>query len=346
MRLATVHAEKLRVSRYFLILFAAFGVIAAAMDYSTGNYPVVIAGLAAAVLCPLALYLSRSERYANLPRHFALFFVTALFLAGVFHQLHRGANLVWVPIFPFGYFYLAGIRTGGKLSAASFVILVVAYIAYPRLHTESRVPLDTFLQVVSAFGFTSLFAYLYERARDRQERRRLQQAEYDFLTGIPNRRGLMRFMDAQLYLGTRKNRPFSLVLLDLDDFKNVNDAHGHDVGDEALKAFAKRVQEQLRRSDLLGRWGGEEFAVVLPDEILAGAVAVAEKLRRHVAEQPFAPVGQITASFGVAEYVPGENVALLIKRADSALYRAKHGGKNRTEAEPGAVTPPSSSAAN
>lgn len=346
MRLATAHAEKLRVSRYFLILFAAFGVIAAVLDYPTGNYTVVVAGLAGAGLCPLVLYLSRIERYAHLPRHFALFFMVFLFLTGVFNQLHRGANLVWVPIFPFGYFYLAGLRTGTMLSAASFAILIVAYIIYPWLHAESRVPLESFLQLASAFGFTSLFAYLYERGRDRQERLLLQQAEYDFLTGIPNRRGLMQFLDAQLYLGARKNRPFSLLLVDLDDFKTVNDIHGHDVGDEVLKAFAKRLQTQLRRSDLLGRWGGEEFAVVLPDETLAGAVAVAEKLRHHVAEQPFAPIGRITASFGVAEYVLGENAALLIKRADSALYRAKHAGKNRTEAERGTVTPPSFSAAN
>jgi two-component system cell cycle response regulator len=129
-------------------------------------------------------------------------------------------------------------------------------------------------------------------------------------------------------------RPVSLVMLDIDFFKAVNDTHGHDVGDEVLKEFAHRIQQNVRGIDLAARYGGEEFMIVMPETDLAVAHTVAERLRGFVAEQPFkvaAEVGelQVTVSLGVTASGPGDVPETMIKRADDALYKAKNEGRNR-----------------
>jgi len=128
---------------------------------------------------------------------------------------------------------------------------------------------------------------------------------------------------------------YTLVLCDIDHFKRVNDTHGHDKGDEVLVAFAARLRAGVRkagrhksRAGDVVRWGGEEFILLLPHTDIAGARAVAERVRQSVAHAPLAGLA-ITASFGVAEAAPGEDPAAVLKRADRALYAAKDGGRNR-----------------
>ena len=109
----------------------------------------------------------------------------------------------------------------------------------------------------------------------------------------------------------------------------INDTHGHQVGDQVLIELTRRVGEYLRANDVLARWGGEEFVIMLPHCPAAEARRVAEKLRALVEAQPFAPVGQVTASFGVAAFRPTDNLDTWLKRADDALYAAKAAGRNR-----------------
>ncbi|MBP1770981.1 MAG: hypothetical protein H6P99_144 [Holophagaceae bacterium] len=153
-------------------------------------------------------------------------------------------------------------------------------------------------------------------------------ASTDRLTGAWNRR---RFEEAALpgiALAHRRREPLSLLMFDLDHFKRVNDTYGHGTGDVVLVATAEAVRGQLRASDALVRWGGEEFLVMAPATRLDGALGLAEKLRKAVAAIPFPGVGQVTMSLGVAEYQRGESLAAWIERADQALYQAKAGGRN------------------
>lgn len=165
----------------------------------------------------------------------------------------------------------------------------------------------------------------------------------DPLTGCFTRNHALEVVDAELRRARRSQTPVSLIMFDLDRFRDLNDRYGHLAGDAVLNAVGTRMKEVLRGSDLKCRYGGEEFLVLLPETPLHGARRVAETLRREIAERPVPWSGEgltITASFGLAQTVPGEvNVQSVIARADQALYRAKDAGRNcvHTAAEPAPI---------
>ncbi|HEX4324310.1 MAG TPA: diguanylate cyclase [Gaiellaceae bacterium] len=158
-----------------------------------------------------------------------------------------------------------------------------------------------------------------------------RQALVDGLTGLANRRAAADALHGEAARAERLQTPLSVVLADLDGFKDVNDEYGHAVGDEVLRAFAEVLRETVRESDVAGRWGGEEFLLLLPGADLGGAMQLAERIRLGLAERriPSAPDLRVTASFGVAEYSGESNSEQLVEAADSALYRAKRAGKDR-----------------
>jgi len=156
----------------------------------------------------------------------------------------------------------------------------------------------------------------------------------DGLTGVHNKRFLLEFMEREIAGAARRGAPLSLIMLDIDHFKKINDTHGHLAGDAALKDLCKRLKPRVRAADLLARYGGEEFAVVLPDTSLAGAIELAEDLRLLVAGEPFAHDDlriSCTVSLGVSQLDPAQpgRPDDLIRVADEKLYEAKRGGRNR-----------------
>lgn len=162
-------------------------------------------------------------------------------------------------------------------------------------------------------------------------------ANHDALTGTFNRRALMVALERDIAQACRDKTPLTLLMIDIDHFKLVNDQHGHLVGDEVLRQVAQRTQLRLRRSDLLARYGGEEFLALLPNTDQPGALVVAEAIRRSVAELPIT-VGKtqipVTVSIGVHSHPQTPAPAAsqtLIAASDEALYRAKHNGRNRVE---------------
>ncbi|HEU5213976.1 MAG TPA: diguanylate cyclase [Gaiellaceae bacterium] len=160
-----------------------------------------------------------------------------------------------------------------------------------------------------------------------------RQALVDGLTGLANRRASSDAVHAEVARADRLDTPLSVVLADLDGFKDVNDAYGHAVGDEVLRAFADVLRETLRESDVAGRWGGEEFLLLLPGADGDGAAHLAERVRVGLSERAILGAGdlRVTASFGVAEYRPASGPEQLVAAADEALYRAKRAGKDRVE---------------
>src|SRR5262249_13397683 len=156
----------------------------------------------------------------------------------------------------------------------------------------------------------------------------------DALTEIHNKRYLLEFLDRELVRATRHRRPLSLVLLDIDHFKTVNDRLGHLAGDYALRELAGRVKTNVRLDELFARYGGEEFALVRPETTTEGAAQLAERVRRVVEEGPFHFEGEafpVTISLGVATTLgrDGMKPAELIQMADAKLYQAKSEGRNR-----------------
>ena len=159
-------------------------------------------------------------------------------------------------------------------------------------------------------------------------------ATIDELTGLGNRRLLVTQLDHEIERGRRYDAPLSVALLDLDHFKQLNDAHGHAVGDAALRHFAQLAEDSLRGSDLIGRWGGEEFLLLLPDTCAADAVTTLNRLLTKIRDTPMPHEDdaiRLSASAGVAESDCQESAEAIIHRADSALYRAKAAGRDRVE---------------
>ena len=165
-----------------------------------------------------------------------------------------------------------------------------------------------------------------------------RQALVDGLTGLANRRHCEETLAAEVTRAERFGDPLALVVTDLDDFKDVNDAYGHAVGDLVLRDFATLLSKSVREIDLAARWGGEEFVLVLPGTDGPGARRLAERIRatlqRHVVVSPESGPIRVTASFGVAAFPDLRDAAGLFHAADEALYAAKRGGKNRVEAAP------------
>lgn len=172
-----------------------------------------------------------------------------------------------------------------------------------------------------------------------------RQAKVDEVTGLYNRHAFKEFLMAELRRQIRYGQPLSLVMLDIDHFKSVNDRYGHQVGDQVLEQVARELMEEKRAVDVVARWGGEEFAVILPETGREGARQVAERMRLNVEEKVVLPDRRVTVSLGVATQTqrPGTTMSMgpaldtllpamstdLEKRADRALYQAKESGRNR-----------------
>lgn len=200
----------------------------------------------------------------------------------------------------------------------------------------------TFLQFSGLGGFIAKLRhkvkvhYMELAARNGELEKALQRIEdlamRDELTGVFNRRFLMETIRNEKLRCDRTGSAFTLCILDVDHFKQVNDQHGHLAGDQVLQQIARTASDALRQTDFFGRYGGEEFAMVLTGTMNEGAMVTAERVRRHIEELDFSlisPDCKVTVSIGIADSRPGEASAATFKRADEALYQAKEGGRNR-----------------
>ena len=180
-----------------------------------------------------------------------------------------------------------------------------------------------FFEVIASTAANALKnAALFEEVEHR--------ARTDFLTGLPNHRHFQATLTAEIGRAQRHSHPLSLLIIDLDHLKLVNDHYGHPAGDMVIRATAETIRLSCRDFDFAARYGGEEFMVILPETPLAGAVQVAERMREHIAQVDFPTIGNISASIGVSNY-PINSLTKddLVRVADQALYVAKNGGRNR-----------------
>lgn len=186
-------------------------------------------------------------------------------------------------------------------------------------------------QVLGGALLVLALVYYWNRKLRRLNRELARLSVTDRLTGLYNRLKLDEALEGEVQRALRFDQPFSLIILDLDHFKAVNDEHGHQLGDKVLIHLARLLQDNTRETDVVGRWGGEEFMVICTHTALDGALNLAEKLRLLLQECAFPVVGPRTGSFGVSAYRAGDQARDLVARADAALYTAKHQGRNRVE---------------
>ncbi|MGB5792292.1 GGDEF domain-containing protein [Poseidonibacter sp.] len=153
----------------------------------------------------------------------------------------------------------------------------------------------------------------------------------DKLTGLFNRLKLDEALNDEFNRSNRFKSIFGIIIIDIDYFKKINDTYGHQVGDQVLIQFAKILKENIRKIDILGRWGGEEFMIICPETDFQGTIKLAQSLRKIISKYNFPNIGNFSASFGVSIYDGDENIDKIIARADNALYKAKANGRNRVE---------------
>lgn len=182
---------------------------------------------------------------------------------------------------------------------------------------------------VDKFGKAIGYIAFYQNIDDKVQYK--HNAQIDFLTGLYNRSKFEETMTKILYAAhaQENHKPFSLIMADIDHFKEVNDIYGHDTGDIVLKEFSLLLAQQIRQEDTLARWGGEEFIILCPHTPMQEAASLAERLRFHTDQFLFSIIGHKTASFGVAQYRPHMDAKKLFLEVDQALYAAKQAGRNK-----------------
>ncbi|WP_343594262.1 GGDEF domain-containing protein [Paracidovorax wautersii] len=241
--------------------------------------------------------------------------------------------------------FIPAIVVSSNRQLRTTLLLVALFVFYMGLHTMSRhvgaqAPLSAHgLAVVHGFNVAVVFCmaaytarFYYDTVR-RAEEQLQAQAATDPLTGLSNRRNLIARAERTLAEARQAGRPTALVIADIDHFKRINDRYGHDAGDQVLVSIGARLLRASRAHDVVARWGGEEFLILLPDTSAEAAQILAERVRSAVAEAPIEhhAGGRIeaTLSLGVCEVGAGESMTSAIARADRALYRSKDAGRDR-----------------
>ena len=196
-----------------------------------------------------------------------------------------------------------------------FIILVIRFLDYSREHAANKRKREELEKNLKALEI------------EKADFEKL--SKEDPLTGCLNRAGFTSVLTREQERLNKQGHPVSFVILDIDHFKDINDTYGHTTGDDVLSNLSKLIQSKIRNSDVLVRWGGEEFVILCGDTPLQNAQFLAEKLRQAIESAELIPERKITCSFGVAEMIPDEDAKKLFDRADKALYASKESGRNR-----------------
>uniref|UniRef100_A0A931GDE7 diguanylate cyclase n=1 Tax=Pseudomonas chaetocerotis TaxID=2758695 RepID=A0A931GDE7_9PSED len=235
-------------------------------------------------------------------------------------------NLMWT-------FAISGLTLRRAMATALFSLAAILLVTLEHSLTPGMQRLHL-IWILASFSFGLLSAFLLEKAHKHmflhQDSLALS-ASVDSLTGLWNRSRTLRFLIEEVARTNRYGTPFSVVLIDIDHFKSVNDTHGHAVGDSVLRQFAGLLRDGVRVMDKVGRLGGEEFLIILPETDAAHAEQAVQALQKRINGFSFERVQRKSASFGIAEYRPGESLDSLMERADQAMYRAKASGRDRIE---------------
>lgn len=312
-------AHQLAVLKWFMVTVSVLLLPFDINHLLQGRYPL---GLALAVVIVLFVTMAASihlRQRSLIPPVFIFIPVTVTLALAISEQ---GVSAVFwcYPCILLAYYTLSRMQANLVASVMAVVGTALAFVA---LSPEIAVRVGATLFV------TIVFANIFLGMIDRLTSRMGDLAHVDALTGIYNRRYLDDCVRHPMAKNLRHGTPMSLLLVDVDHFKRINDQFGHGAGDTVLQAVAERMNKSIRAIDQLFRVGGEEFAVLLPEAGIQAAQRVAEKLRTAMASQPLAGQHAVTVSIGAAELQAGETFGSLFKRCDKALYQAKAEGRNR-----------------
>jgi len=263
----------------------------------------------------------------------SIFFVTTSFIT-INQNVNFGA--IWVVFLPIFVMTLVGVRRGLMLSVIYYVYIVSISFWGIGIWQEGDWGFQSATRLSIALAALIIIIYFYEhslflyRQREEEHLKKLKVlSTQDFLTGLHNRGHITQVLQDEFERAQRYDSTFSLAVLDLDDFKKINDTYGHNVGDKVLQKVSKCLQSHLRKTEHIGRWGGEEFLILFPNTKLDEALQVCQKLNQMLEEMDFEDLDSVTTCIGVCEYVKGHDLNHLIAEADKALYQGKRDGKNK-----------------
>jgi len=342
LRWAAATAASYAVDTLFLVLFAAAGTIGGAVAIAYGAAAAVIC---AAVYAATASGLNLRARDPNLTVPLMVIAVAMQFgVVAVAPQIAFPYLANVFTVFAFGVIWMSlrqavAVWAVGALALGGLFYAVGDRFAVPMATSYERLLVWLYFSIILGRCLALSLQANELRRRVAEGRVKLtesleqmrQLASHDELTRTLNRRSLMAHLEQERSRAERGGTPFSVALLDLDHFKQVNDAYGHAVGDDVLRAFAKTAHGAMRDSDAFGRYGGEEFMFIFGATPPAAAQVGVERVRAVFAKRDwdaFAPGLRVTVSGGMAGYRAGESIAQLIGRADAALYEAKAAGRN------------------
>ena len=249
-----------------------------------------------------------------------------------------GNGILWIFIFPPFIYFIQGVKKGSVTLLIIFLIIIAdfyfPYLPFKEYEFDHKFKIRFLIALatessIAFFAEYSRYKLLKEVCFLSNNFKKL--AKTDELTQIFNRRHGMEYLKYIHDISSHSNTPFSLIIFDIDHFKTVNDSYGHTVGDELLCELADRVRNNIRAQDILCRWGGEEFLLILPQTDTPRLEVIAEKLRMLICSTPFLANSHsltVSCSFGCAQRLPGESLDELIGRADQSLYAAKNSGRN------------------
>lgn len=251
-----------------------------------------------------------------------------------------GTFMQWSPLIYITYFIFLRVNYSAIFAIAFYLSIFISFsvraeLGWPEIQQDPLFPY--FLQILACHPIYIWILTCVRKIQNAYTTSQLQLelaqkiAATDVLTKIANRRSILKALEQAIANDKQIKKSTAVCLLDLDRFKSINDTYGHDIGDLVLVETAQLLQRNIRLGDAVGRWGGEEFMIVLPSTSATTAQAFIEQLRLKIADNSIKPVNQVTASFGLAITQPNDTIASIIKRADLALYKAKKSGRNQVQ---------------
>lgn len=320
------------VLRALLVITIVAGLIFAGLNLVKGRWPLALAEFGMVLFSVFVL--NAIQKTDQLER-WALLFLLPFCATMLFSMALPTSSLTvfaWVLIIPILAHLLLGRHLGLYVSCFFMAMTAILYWFKHQGQPAILEPLPLANTVLVAVCILA-FSHVYEVTRERSELRLLELAQTDALTGLPNRIRLKEVFEQERKRATRENKPFSLIVVDLDHFKTVNDNHGHEAGDLLLKRVAETLRECLRASDLPARLGGEEFGILLANTDAAQAAEVSEKIRSRIEAMEIMFEGKtlrVTLSGGIAQLgADGNDLRSLLREADNRMYLAKAAGRNQ-----------------
>jgi diguanylate cyclase (GGDEF)-like protein len=299
--------------------------------------PYILLGFAGLLGVNMLAYLLIGNR--TLQRRGFITVITVLFTYLAIRAVEDGSAVIWLFAYPPVVFYICESRVGVIACGAGLAGLMLLFSPIGDVLFESPYSPSFRLSMIVVLAFEMVTCYILDQSRRRSKLGLLKlaaefehAAKHDALTGLANRREALHQLENEYERYLRNDRPFSVLLMDIDLFKNVNDSYGHQAGDQLIKLVAQTLVKQCRKVDTLARWGGEEYLVLLPEAGPEEAWQTAERIRKSIAAATVKTnqhTLSATVSVGVATLTNGETIDRLLQRADEALYQAKRLGRNR-----------------